>query len=63
MREFILFHRNGGWFTKSSQLHSDFRQAQVLPLDEAIDMCKLHDGKLMPIEKSMYEDIMKEVKV
>lgn len=51
---YILFHRNGGWFTASSQLHSDYKQAKTFDRDEAIDMCRLHSGKLMPVERDLY---------
>ena len=58
--EYILFHRNGGWYTKTSQLHSDYRVAQVFDREDALDMCKLHEGKLLPVERAFYAETVKK---
>jgi hypothetical protein len=60
--EYILYSKKGGWFTKTSQLHSDWRKAQVFTDDEAVDMGRLHNGMLLPVDKAHYEHIMKGVK-
>lgn len=59
---YILYHVNRGWFTKTSQLHSDWRLAQRFPLDEALDMCRLHEGRLIPVREDLYAEVMKGVK-
>lgn len=61
--EFILWSaRNGGWLTKSSLLHSDWRQAQVFDREDALDMCKLHRGlgttNLIPVDRAFLKEIL-----
>jgi len=58
--EYILWHRNGGWMTRSATYHSDVSAAWVVPRDEALRMCKLHDGKLLPVEKALYQEVFKK---
>lgn len=60
--EYILYSLRGGWFTSSSQLHSDWRKAQVLLYEDALDLAKLHSGKLLPVQRSVVEQIMRGVK-
>lgn len=60
--EYILYSTKGGWFTSSSQLHSDWRKAQVFNYEAAMDMARLHSGRLLPVGKSMLEEILRGVK-
>jgi hypothetical protein len=60
--EFILYHRNGGWYTKTSQLHSDWKKAERFALMDALDMCKLHDGKMLPVDYHLYSRSMGDTK-
>lgn len=62
MDKFILYSRKGGWYTKTSQLHSDWTKAQIFDRDEATDMVKLHSGVLMPVAHELYSEVMKGVK-
>lgn len=60
--EFILWStRNGGWLTKSSLLHSDYRQAQIFDREDALDMCRLHKGvgttNLIPVDLGFLKEI------
>lgn len=62
--EFILWStRNGGWLTKSSLLHSDYRQAEIFDREDALDKCKLHKGAgslgLVPVDLSLVKDLMR----
>ncbi len=53
--QYILWSREkGGWFSKSAFTHSDYRQAQVFTEDNAIEMCKLHSGRLIPVDRAFY---------
>lgn len=57
--EYILFHRNGGWYTHGTY-HSDYTRAEVFEYEDMIEMCKLHGGKLMPVEKRLYAEVLKK---
>lgn len=59
---YILFHKNGGWLTKSAVLHSDYRQAMECTADEARDFVRLHEGRLIPVDKEFYIDAIKGLK-
>jgi hypothetical protein len=59
---YILFHKNGGWFTKSAVLHSDPKQAMQCTADEARDYVKLHEGRLVPVDREFYFEAIKGVK-
>lgn len=63
-QEFILWScRNGGWLTKSSLLHSDYRQAQIFDREDALDMCKLHRGVgslgLVPVDLFLVKESLR----
>lgn len=60
---YILFHKNGGWFTKMANLHSDYRKAAEYDEAEALDLVRLHDGKLIPCSKSLYEAAIRGLKL
>lgn len=62
--EYVLWSaRNGGWLTRSSSLHSDYRQAQVFDREAALDMCKLHRGTgslgLLPVELAFIKETLR----
>lgn len=59
---YILLSLRGGWFTKSATYHSDFRQAKVFDREDAMDMCKLHSGRLLPVQLELVTELMKGVK-
>jgi hypothetical protein len=62
-KEYILWSARGGWLTRAAFTHSDFRQAQVFPLEEALMMCKLHKSSgamgLVPVELSLVKELNK----
>lgn len=57
--EFILWHCNGGWFTKGSTIDSRVERAMLVDHATALDMVKLHDGKLLPVNRTVYLEAMK----
>jgi hypothetical protein len=53
--QYILFNIHGGWQTNGGARHSDYRQAAIFDEAEALDMCKLHTGRLVPVDRALYE--------
>ncbi len=62
--DYILWSaQKGGWLTKAAFTHSDYRQAQVFDLEDAKGMVRLHEGRLIPVNKSIYIDAIKGLKL
>ena len=58
--EYILWGRNGGWMTRGAIYHSDPREAWAVDEATARDMCRLHDGRLLPVPKALYLESLKK---
>lgn len=62
--DYILWSaQKGGWLTKAAFTHSDYRQAQVFTLEDAIGIVRLHEGRLIPVNLQIYTDAIKGVKL
>lgn len=59
---YILWHKNGGWWTATGMLHSDWKKAAVLNEAEAADLVAVHEGKLIPCQRDFYTSNFKSGK-
>lgn len=61
--QYILWSvQKGGWLSKSAFTHSDYRQGTTYSRSEALDMIKLHSGRLVPVDRALYIEAIREVK-
>lgn len=57
--DYILWSvKNGGWLSKGAFTHSDYREATVFTLDDALSLAKLHEGRLLPVNKMIYAQVL-----